>query len=88
MDFEQQKPITDEFRNGWERIYAQQEARKTECVKEEFMRDQMSKAVMALDEIIAQDMSAATGGKFHPDYFRTYPNGCPILSEGPMRDDL
>jgi hypothetical protein len=28
MDFEQQKPITDEFRKGWERIYSQQEARK------------------------------------------------------------
>jgi hypothetical protein len=28
MDFEQQKPITDEYRRGWERIYAQQEARK------------------------------------------------------------
>jgi hypothetical protein len=28
MDFEQQKPITDEYRRGWERIYLQQEARK------------------------------------------------------------
>jgi hypothetical protein len=28
MDFEQQKPITDEFRKGWERIYVQQEVRK------------------------------------------------------------
>ncbi len=28
MEFEQQKPITDEYRRGWERIYAQQEARK------------------------------------------------------------
>jgi hypothetical protein len=30
MDFEQQKPITDEYRRGWERIYLQQEARKSD----------------------------------------------------------
>jgi hypothetical protein len=28
MDFEQQKPITDDYRRGWERIYQQQEERK------------------------------------------------------------
>jgi hypothetical protein len=54
MDFEQQKPITDDFRKGWERIYAPQEARK------------------------AKRSSI-------PD---TCPNGCPILSEGPQKDDL
>ena len=54
MDFEQQKPVTDEYREGWERIYAQQEERKAK-----------SRSI--------------------PD---TYPNGCPILSDGPMRDDL
>ena len=32
MDFEQQKPITDEFRKGWERIYVQQEVRKEKSV--------------------------------------------------------
>ena len=54
MEFEQQKPITDEYRKGWERIYAQQEARKAEC-------------------------SASVN---------TYSSGCPILSEGPQKDDL
>jgi hypothetical protein len=28
MEFEQQKPITDDYRRGWERIYQQQEVRK------------------------------------------------------------
>ena len=28
MDFEQQKPITNEYRHNWERIYLQQEERK------------------------------------------------------------
>ena len=88
MEFEQQKPITDEYRKNWERIYLQQEARKTERIKEEFMHGQMGNAVMVLDEVIAQDMSIATGRKFHPDYFRTYSNGCPILTEGPQKDDL
>ena len=54
MEFEQQKPITVEYRRGWERIYAQQEARKAKC-------------------------SASVN---------TYLNGCPILSEGPQKDDL
>lgn len=54
MDFEQQKPITDEYRRGWERIYAQQEVRK-------------AKRIASVD---------------------TYSNGCPILSEGPQKDDL
>ena len=59
MDFEQQKPITDEFRKGWERIYAQQEARKS------------------------QVLQFCT----HMDP-EVYPNGCPILSDGPQKDDL
>jgi hypothetical protein len=54
MEFEQQKPITDEYRRGWERIYTQQEARK------------------------AQRGTSVD----------TYLNGCPILSEGPQKDDL
>ena len=33
MDSEKQKPITDEYRKNWERIYLQQEARKTERKK-------------------------------------------------------
>ncbi len=32
MDSEKQKPITDEYRKNWERIYLQQEARKTERI--------------------------------------------------------
>ena len=35
MDFEQQKPITDEYRRGWERIYLQQEARKAFRMEDE-----------------------------------------------------
>jgi len=54
MEFEQQKPITDEYRKNWERIYLQQEARK-------------EKRIARAD---------------------TYFNGCPILSEGPQKDDL
>ena len=54
MDFEKQKPVTDEFRKGWKRIYSQQEARKEKSV----------------------------------DSAGTYKNGCPILSEGPQKDDL
>ena len=52
MDSEKQKPITDEYRKNWERIYLQQEARKTERI------------------------------------FGVIKNGCPILSEGPQKDDL
>jgi hypothetical protein len=29
MEFEKQKPINDEFRKNWERIYRQQEERKS-----------------------------------------------------------
>ena len=32
MDSEKQKPITDEYRKNWERIYLQQEARKRERI--------------------------------------------------------
>jgi hypothetical protein len=59
MEFEQQKPITDEYRRGWEHIY---------------MRNGR-----------LYENSAPPQPRFNPVY---YPNGCPILSEGPQKDDL
>ena len=65
MEFEKQKSISDEFREGWERIYAQQEARKS-CA-----------SINAKIDRMGHDLGAGL-----------YPNGCPILSEGPQKDDL
>lgn len=65
MEFEQQKPITDEYRKGWERIYAQQEERK-------------AMIPYTIHGRIAPCPSQAV----------QYSNGCPILSEGPQKDDL
>jgi hypothetical protein len=68
MEFEKQKPIMDEYRRGWERIFAQQEARKS-------------------DKRAVQSPPAGRGRRAGEDD-QHYPNGCPILSEGPQRDDL
>ena len=65
MDFEQQKPITDEFRKGWERIYVQQEVRK-----------------------FVLNVYNCANDKSYPAGTLEYSNGCPILSDGPQKDDL
>jgi hypothetical protein len=70
MDFEQQKPITDEFRKGWERIYVQQEVRK---VPKDWPRDSSGNFL---------------GIGTAPNDGTLYRGGCPILSDGTMRDDL
>ena len=64
MEFERQKPVTDEYREGWIRT---------------FCNARIAEALTELDRIQAEDR--AKGTPFHPDYFRVYPNGCPILNE-------
>lgn len=69
MDFEQQKPITDAFRDGWERTFGVQ---------------------ANLGPIQCKDCK---GWFDHDEYcghicVPTYVSGCPILPEGPQRDDL
>ena len=70
MEFEKQKPISDEFREGWERIYAQQEARK---VPKDWPRDSRGNFL---------------GIGIAPNDGKLYRGGCPILDEGPQKDDL
>ena len=55
MDFERQKPVSDEYRENWERVYATYDHGRTWYNSN-------------------KDIQAGLG--------RTYPNGCPILSEG------
>ena len=71
MDSEKQKPITDEYRKNWERIYLQQEARK----------EMMTPVYLVSPEY--ESLRKATNTT-EP----SYRNGCPILSEGPQKDDL
>ncbi len=64
MEFEQQKPITDEYRRGWNRVFgsvAQWSEQRTHNAP-----------------VVSSNLTSPT----------TYPNGCPILSEGPQKDDL
>jgi len=122
MEFEQQKPITDEYRKGWERIYAQQEARKSEHViinraelaeslekelstftPEERQRFEMAASKWKHEARKYPRLSTVNtnGACLTPELVRKtianwkiqlgreeYPNGCPILSEGPQKDDL
>lgn len=64
MEFEQQKPITDEYRRGWNRIFGP--------VAQRLEQRTHNAPVVS---------SSLTGPS-------TYPNGCPILREGPQKDDL
>ena len=79
MEFEQQKPITDEYRKGWERIYAQQEERK-------YPRLSIvnTNGACLTPELIRKTISNWKIEMGHGEY----PNGCPILIEGPQKDDL
>lgn len=64
MDFEKQKPITDAYRKGWERVFGHLRER--------------------LDRHTHQRAVSEYQGKLDDHYV----NGCPIISEGPQRDDL
>lgn len=63
MEFEQQKPITDEYRKNWDRIFGYGKS-----------------FVLCADGTYAVSMNAM--------HIESYSNGCPILSEGPQKDDL
>lgn len=58
MEFERQKPVSDEYRENWDRIFI--------------------------------TGSGTNIGAFRVDSgtIQSYPNGCPILSEGPQKDDI
>ena len=81
MEFEQQKPITDEYRRGWERIYAQREAWK--CPRLSEVNTDGDGACLT-PELIRKTLAKWKIKMGHEEY----PNGCPILSEGPQKDDL
>ena len=79
MEFEQQKPITDAYRKGWERIYLQQEARKYPRLS----------TVNTNGACLTPKLVRKTIANWKIQLGREeYPNGCPILSEGPQKDDL
>jgi len=44
-----------------------------------FVDEKFAAAMVELDRVIADDYAKVTG--IHSDYWRTYPNGCPILDE-------
>jgi hypothetical protein len=70
MDFEQQKPITDEYRENYDKVFG---GRGYTWAKH---------APPIRGSLVADPESFDTGMTV------SYPNGCPILSDEPMRDDL
>ena len=66
MEFEQQKPITDEYRTNWERIYLQ------------------NHGTFSTPEA-AHSMYCQVASMLHGEFYKS---GCPILSEGPQKDDI
>jgi hypothetical protein len=72
MEFEKQKPITDDYRKGWERIYSHWPV--AVCVQEKdcsCLVGTMHHSSCPADKRIRDVMAD-----------RSYRNGCPILSEG------
>jgi endo-alpha-1,4-polygalactosaminidase (GH114 family) len=49
MDFERQKQVTDEYRDNWERVFA-------ESAKQRFMEERINEAVHELTRLIREDM--------------------------------
>jgi hypothetical protein len=71
MDFEQQKPITDEYRENYDKVFGGRGytwAKHAPPIRGSLVAD------------LRKEKSVDSAG--------TYKNGCPILSDGPQKDDL
>lgn len=81
MEFEKQKPVSDEYRANWDRLF---KPRRTVTVREAF---EFCGIPVHIDDSIPKDEVRLVGengelmGRINGIGSPKYPNGCPILSE-------
>lgn len=81
MEFEQQKPITDDYRNNWERIYGTAGVRRPlGMVTDWGMGYAHPDPVGNVDMKFLEPSPEARVCSFEP-IEDLYPNGCPVLSD-------